>query len=73
KNYKSLISYFNIIIEIIKNENFHSGHSKLKNDIKINTIKLKNWSFQLLEEWVQISSLNQNQKKNIINLNSLYQ
>lgn len=73
KNYKSLISYFNIIIEIIKNENFHSGNSKLKNAIKIDTIKLKRWSFQLLEEWVQISSLNQKQRKNIINLNSLYQ
>lgn len=72
KDYKSLISYFNIIIKIIKNESFHSVATKLKNNIKIDPIKLKNWSFKLLEEWVQLSSLDQEQKKSIIRLNNLY-
>jgi Leucine-rich repeat (LRR) protein len=72
KNYKSLISYFNIIIEIIKNENVNLKSAQLKSQIKVDTIKLKSWSFQLMEDWIVLSSLNHKQKLDIINLNNLY-
>ena len=72
KNYKSLITYFEIILKIIKEDNFKKDFLKLKSNLKENNIELKGWSFKLIKDWVQLSKLKKEQKNSIKKLNILF-
>lgn len=72
KNYSSLVSYFEIIIKIIEKINYTPNFAEFKNSLEENKVNLKSWSFQLIEDWVQLASLNKTQKIKIIRLNNLY-
>lgn len=72
KNYTGLISYFEIILDIIDNKNYSISLAKLKSILQANKVKLKSWSFKLIEDWITLNDLSKDQNFKINELNNLY-
>ncbi|TXD49084.1 leucine-rich repeat domain-containing protein [Polaribacter sp. IC073] len=72
RNYKSLIPYFQEIINIAKIDNHKFSISKFENLLKLNKFFLKNWSFKLIEDWLILNNLSEDKNKKITELNNLY-
>lgn len=75
KNYKLLLSYFGIIIDIIYSENylgFSEDFIKLDESLSKEKIKLASWSFELFLDWNKINNLTAIQKEQILKLTNLF-
>ncbi|APG64830.1 hypothetical protein LPB136_05410 [Tenacibaculum todarodis] len=72
KNYKSLIPYFEAIINTIENNNYNINFEEFKKRLYINKVKLKTWSFKLMEDWTILNHLSKDKNLKIIKLNKIY-
>ena len=69
QNYKYLLQYFNLIINI-DDVNFYEKYNTLKEELHLKKYVLSNWSFELLLSWNDFNN-NKNHKEKIIKLTNL--